>query len=490
MSKLKKFTNILTANHIIAGLIICFIIFLILSWIIVFRDPRAIIGVGNFYPSIQNELFPIQTKLTTYGLNTIPTLLFGLVSVIAFFLYLFSLRVTISAKKTIIFASLLGSITFLSFPILSTDIFSYIMSERVATTHGDNIWHTKPNAFPDDQFAVLADWKDTTSVYGMLHYFLYLGPSLIGGDNLALLVVLYKIIPSLFAIGSMIVMQMILSHQKIKHSSVILRLLFWNPLVILELFGSGHNDSMMLFFTLLSILFAYRHKWFFSGIAIACAVQIKLIPIVLFGVYALHLIRTKKIDYLSPYITGFSMINALSFAFMQISIVDFLQRVAYNGGVYWQSLPTIVSTFYPVALPAITYIFIAWVLWFITRAFIKKREPINQYTIILLVYLFFVSAAFWNWYVLWILFFLPWITSPRVRSMILLFSLTALLAYPFLWIIYRINTPSDYWSIAQYLFIFIIPVFGYFLFGRYSIIHSKVANYFSLDKLIVEQPKN
>jgi len=50
----------------------------------------------------------------------------------------------------------------------------------VATVHHENVWKVKPAAFPNDAFSQLADWKETTNVYGGLNYFLYEEPSVIG----------------------------------------------------------------------------------------------------------------------------------------------------------------------------------------------------------------------------------------------------------------------------------------------------------------------
>ncbi len=444
---------------IIASLLsLCFFTYLILSWVLLFRDPRAIIGIGNLYPAAKDFLFSMQTILSGYGLNSIPTIIFAAVSVAAVILYLIALKVKFTLKQIILFTVLFQIVTFVSFPILSTDIFSYIFSERVATVHGENIWQVKPATFPDDQFGVLADWKDTTSVYGGIHFLLYLLPSYIGQNDLVTLVILYKLVPALFAAGIFYVLYLVLKEQKKNYLNWALIFVFWNPIFILEIFGSGHNDSMMIFFTLLSYYFFRKKLWFFAGIILALAVQVKLIPIVLFFFCLLSLVKKKKYLGLLSFVAGFVSINTLLFSFMQVNLIEFLQRVAYNGGVYWQSLPTVLLLFQPQLIQVVFVLFLLWLLYFTWQVWKHDIEPVYAYIVVLLVYLLFISTAYWNWYVLWILPLIPLVLDKKLLLTTVGLSITSLFAYPLLWVIYRINTQSVIWPIITYILIFIPPI--------------------------------
>jgi len=358
-------------------------------------------------------------------------------------------------------------ITFISYPILSTDIFSYIFSERVATVHHENIWQVKPSTFPDDQFAVLADWKDTTNIYGGMHFILYYVPSVIGQNNLLLLDLLFKVVPTIFALGTMYILYQLLKLYNLSDSEKIMRLVFWNPLFVLEIFGSAHNDSMMIFFTLLAIYFYKRKSWLLSGATFALAIHIKLIPIVLVFFYLVTLLQQKKIAKMMLFLSAFLLINIFLFVFMQVNILNFLNRVAYNGGVYWQSLQNIIQTFYPGKGTFLVYGFLVWFFAFSFIQWRKKTDPIYLYLTALLMYLLFINSAYWNWYVLWVFPLLPFITDKKLFYTILVFTFTSLLAYPLLWVIQRINTPSIIWPILTYIAIFGPPIFVY-VFGRFQ----------------------
>lgn len=447
------------ALHIV--LLVCFFLFTVLSWIIVFRDPRAIIGVGNLYPSIRPSLDAIQITLSQYGLNSLPTIAFAVVAFTAFVCYIKSLTTKISLRLTIIAAVLFQLVTFISYPVLSTDIFSYIFSERVSTEHHQNIWQVKPATFPDDQFGVLADWKDTTSVYGGAHYYLYIIPSLLGKNDLLTLVFLYKLVPLLFSLGSLCIMYLLLRNENKEWIEKGLRLVFWNPLFVLEIAGSAHNDSMMLFFVLGSVYLFKKQLWLLSGIVLALAVQVKLIPIVLFFFFLGYLFRKKAFLSSLIFVSGFVSINALSFSLMQVSLFSFLERVGYNGGVYWQSLQTISIAFFPWGTKVIILAFLLWFIGYIVWQWQRKVDPIHAYIVVILVYLLFVSAAYWNWYALWILPLVPFIKSIKLKLAVIILTFTSLMAYPLLWVIYRINNHSPLWTIVNYLFIFAPPILSY-----------------------------
>jgi hypothetical protein len=59
----------------------------------------------------------------------------------------------------------------------------------------------------------------------------------------------------------------------------------WNPLVIMETAVNGHLDILMVFFLLMSLWLFYKNKLAFSGIALACAILGKLIPVILLPVF-------------------------------------------------------------------------------------------------------------------------------------------------------------------------------------------------------------
>jgi alpha-1,6-mannosyltransferase len=444
-------------------LVVCFFMYTILSWILLFRDQRALNAYSYFYPQLLPILFSIRDFLLRHGLNTLPTFIFAFVSLVAFFYYFRSFFEKISTKKTIIFAIIFQIIIFLSYPILSTDIFSYIMTSRVATVHHENIWKISPNHFPNDPFLKLSDWQNVTGIYGGINQVFYNGGSQIAGNNIFLNLLFYKIIPLLFVFLTMIVVYKIAINFYPANSSAIFRFIFWNPLFILEITGSAHNDALMLFFMLSAFYFLLKKHYVYSGIVFAFSMQIKIIPIVLLFFIFGSLVSKKRIRQSFSLLTSILATNAIIFYFMQIDSITYIVRALKNNDVYWQSLPTIFSRLHIPSNHLFMIFFIIILLAIFAYQIRKNTDPVESYITAMLFYLFFITSAYWNWYVLWIFVFLPFIKSKRLIRTGLIFSLTSLLAYPLYWLSLRYDYQNIAWIFVIYFLVFLVPAIFYYL---------------------------
>lgn len=439
-------------------LIFTFISFTILSWVLFFREERALVAIGNFMPMLRPFLSSSRESLLHLGLNTVPTLLFGIVALLSFAAYFFSLQKSLDKKSTIIFALLFQVIVFFSYPVLSTDIFSYIFSDRVFTEYGQNVWKVTPNQYSDDPYELLADWKDQTKVYGAVNQIIYLPASYIGGENLVLTLTLYKLTALLFAVGTLYVFSKLVENRSPKDQSTAIKLLFWNPLFVLEIAGSGHNDIAMIFFFMICLWLFQHKKMLWAGVALALSIQVKLITAVFLIFVVIDFFRKKEWKALFEFVSGFGVVNLVAFWYMQVSPLDFLSRVLYNSSVYWQSLPSLAHKFWKnekslfSPLLGITGF---GVIWYQLK---KKLEPLLVMALFLTAYLLFFSAAYWNWYVLWVLILVPFIQMQWLRAMIIAFSFTSLCAYPLLWLSLRFGYNHIGWSFIYYAWIFVVPL--------------------------------
>lgn len=464
-----KFPRTLIADlqpKLIPILGLCFVGFVVLSWILLFRDERALPVYQALYPAFGVSLSSTRSWLLSSGLNVLPTLAFAGVAVIAFAAYLWSLKSSFSVRTVVKAAVAFQLLAFLSYPVLSTDIFSYMFSDRVQTKYGENVWTVTPNTFADDTFAGLADWKDQTKVYGAVNQIVYLPAAYLGNDDVATTLVLYKLTTLVFALGSLALFWKLTSGTKDKVRAVLLQTIFWNPLFVLEMVGNGHNDIIMIFFVLLSILFWKQERWLWAGVALALAVQVKLIPVVLFAYFAWYLLQKKNWDELFRYSGAFVLVNALVFLYMQVNPFLFLERVLYNNSVYWQSLPALVERFWPGSDVPFGLVLVSVGLGLAYLQWVKKLHPIFVSTFALLLYLLFFSSAYWNWYVLWVLVLIPFIKESWLKRTILALSFTSLLAYPLLWLSLRYGFGNPIWPIVTYLWIFGVPVGGWVREGR------------------------
>lgn len=439
---------------------VCLISFVALSWWLLFRDVRALSGFQALYPLFENQLNNFRTVLLGFSLNVLPTILFAFVGIISFATYFLLLKKNFLTKDVNKMAIIFQLIIFLSYPVLSTDIFSYVFSDRVATEYGQNKWLIAPNVYPNDKFEHFADWKEKTNVYGYVNHLIYLPANYLGNDDVFTTILLYKITAMIFAVACVIVLNILLADRVDKERSFYLKLILWNPLFLLEILGSAHNDIFLIFFLLLSILFWMKKNWLLAGAVIAVSLQIKIISIIYFLFFSLQLFQKKKTIVLFSYLMAFFIINIFSFIFMRVDPITFVSRVVYNTQSYWQSLPGLFSMYLPAINKLSTFSFFVFGLGLIFIQLKKKWNPIQSSIIAILGYLFFFNGAYWNWYVLWVLFFVPFIKNIYLRNLIVLLTLTSLLAYPLLWTSYRFGFGNPIWPIVTYLWIFGVPL-GY-----------------------------
>ncbi|MDQ5951449.1 MAG: alpha,6-mannosyltransferase, partial [Patescibacteria group bacterium] len=291
---------------------------------------------------------------------------------------------------------------------------------------------------------------------------IYLPAAIIGGENLLLTVALYKLTAVLFAIATLFIFVKLIENRSEKDQSQAIKLLFWNPLFVLEIAGSGHNDIAMIFFFMVCLLLYWKKQWLWAGVTLALSVQIKLITAVFLIFVVVDFLRKKEWKAVLEFGAGFGVINLLAFWYMQVSPLDFLSRVMYNNTVYWQSLPSLVHKFWENEKSLFTPLMGMTGLTLIIYQWKKKLEPVLVTVLFLLAYLLFFSAAYWNWYVLWVLVLVPFIKMKWLRVMILAFSFTSLFAYPLLWVSLRFGYSNILWSFVYYAWIFAVPmVVGY-----------------------------
>ncbi len=443
-------------------LIVCFLFFSILSWILLFRDIRALNVFGLFYPEINNLLQNTREFLLHKGLNTIPTLLFAAISLTAFYCYFKSLTIKISGKRTIIYAVLFQLVVFFSYPILSTDVFSYIVTSRVASVHDSNIWKVSPDNFPQDSFLQLSDWKTVPGIYGYADQVFYNTTSYISQNNLFLNLLLNKLLVLVFAILTLIVTHKIFKQFYEDSYFYGIRLIFWNPLFLLEILGAGHNDILMIFFMMLAYYMYLQKRFFLFGTVIALSVQTKIIPLFLLMFIVGKLITDKKIKEIITLSVPFLIVNSVGFYLMQLSPLQYIQRLLYNTGINWQSLQALMSRFGIEAHGLFTILFLLCIISVFVLQLIKKTDPITSYVTLIIIYLLFIASAYWNWYVLWILVFLPFIKNKRLVTLGIVFSFTSLFAYPIYWTSLRFNYQHIIWAVILYIAIFIVPLVAFY----------------------------
>ncbi|MEM7342720.1 MAG: hypothetical protein AAF485_00625, partial [Chloroflexota bacterium] len=177
------------------------------------------------------------------------------------------------------------------YPITANDLFRYVLRGRIWAVYGDSPMIVPPNAYPDDPYAAFAgEFGDWVSGYGPLWEIVVQGPLRLGAVDM---------IPGSMGLKFVVLISYLISciligwYAKLEKSSSITALMFfaWNPLVLIQGPGNGHNDLLFMMLLILGIIFWQKKIWWATVLlltlsALAKAPAMLMIP--LFGVILLR----------------------------------------------------------------------------------------------------------------------------------------------------------------------------------------------------------
>lgn len=435
-----------------------FVFYTILSWILLFRQEQTLAVIGNFYPSIAPILFSIREILLHLGLNSLATVALFLVLIVSFWKYILLLRQKLN-KKTVLFIVLIIQIIVLfSYPVLSTDIFDYILTGRLGVVHGQNIWSVAPSEYLSDPFYHLANWQDQISPYGVVNKIVYDFAAIFSGNDLLQSIIVHKLLVFVFVLLSIIVVG--------KMSNFALLLIFANPLFVIETAGSAHNIILTLFLMLLSYLLYKKGGYFLVGVILALAVHTKFLPIFLAVFMVIDLFSKRRFRDIFVLFCPFLILNLIFFNIVGTGAINYLLTILVGKPIYWQSLPQLFQRVIPMSNFIFTGGFLLFFLWQIRQG-IKGKNPIVLFCETVLFYLLFCASFYLNWYVLWIFIFVPFIPWGKLAKTIMVFSITSGLAYPLYMFSLRLNHTNPIWLIVIYVFISGMPAVYYLVYDKF-----------------------
>ena len=181
---------------------------------------------------------------------------------------------------------LLGALG-LSIPLLllpgmfSGDLYLYMFYGRIIAKYGDNPLIVPPNNYPGDFQLYWIYWKWLPSAYGPVWLMLSGALSAFGGDGLWSNIFSYKIAVLILHVLTTMVVWLCARSITPEHAGWAAVFYGWNPLVLHETVGSGHNDVMVALFVSLALLSALRKRWLFAVFFLVAGSMVKLTTIVL-----------------------------------------------------------------------------------------------------------------------------------------------------------------------------------------------------------------
>jgi hypothetical protein len=136
-------------------------------------------------------------------------------------------------------------------PTTSLDLYDYLYRGQIAARYGANNFVQSPEDFRTvDRLYWYTAWRRATTAYGPLWELLSIAVARLSGPGLLSLLIGFKLLSALGWLLCAVAIWLSSSHEQ---RPLAVYLWLWNPLVLWELLGAGHNDGWMLLFGVLAL---------------------------------------------------------------------------------------------------------------------------------------------------------------------------------------------------------------------------------------------
>lgn len=347
------------------------------------------------------------------------------------------------------FAILFRVVLLFGTPNFSDDFYRFIWDGKVSLS-GGNPYEFTPNQIINKKLDFRVgnikeiysnlNSKNYFTVYPPLNQIIFAVCEFAGNGNIESSVLYMKLFILLFEIGLIFLLFKMLKKLKLKES--LAQIYALNPLVIIELTGNVHFEGIMIFFFILSLWFLINHSIILSGIAIALAINVKVIPLLFLPLFFSLLGFSKS---LKLYLTIAVVTTILVFPFMSETLISnfseslnlYFQTFEFNASFYY--LIKGISHYFlgykteviGIAIPIIVFLFAL----FMTYKLHKKSKTRSyggfdmklfvSYAIPLIFVFYLLASTVHPWYIINLV-----ILSVFVRrNSILIWSVLAFISY-------------------------------------------------------------
>jgi len=290
-------------NILLISYFLLFVIFSVFSFVL--TDPNLFLLKSDLFVSFQTYLWKNILPMQNFR-----TIFYGSLIIVIFINYLLILKnwpkLNLNSKKNFWrFIIIISLPLIFSYNALSYDLFNYIFNAKMVIEFGANPHIQTAINFPDEPMLRFMNNVHTPAPYGYGWTVLSLLPYLAGLGKFLSTFLVFK----LFAFMSLLLTLFITEKFFKKINYFKLALLYLNPLFLIEILSSSHNDLWMLAPALLAIYLATNlnskklFKIFFIIILMVVSVSIKYATIVLLP-FLIYLIFKDKLEKLIklPYI--------------------------------------------------------------------------------------------------------------------------------------------------------------------------------------------
>jgi hypothetical protein len=326
------------------------------------------------------------------------------------------------------------------YPIGAADVFDNISRGRITAVHGGNPFYQTPHDFPRDRFRFYVAWPHSTSAYGPLWELMAAGASRLAGDDKLANVLVFKALGLGFYAGAAGLIALVLRRRAPERALQGVCLFAWNPVVIYETAGNGHNDIVVAFFVVLAVWALQRRNVTLAVLGLTGGALVKFVPALLLPVALAYGLRRQA--------SWGARLRLLAFSLGAGAALGVLALAPFWRGGDLLALERR-TTLFTTSLPAVAQVHLAPVLGLepsqravvglaaglaVVAALVQTWRvwrkphwlgPVRASAFVLLFYLLFACLWFQPWYTVWPLALAAILPEGAVGRTVVLLSYSA-----------------------------------------------------------------
>jgi hypothetical protein len=302
------------------------------------------------------------------------------------------------------------------YPFGAADIFDNIMHGRILGIYGANPFQQVAQDFQSDSFYHYVAWRRIISAYGPGWELLAGLAARLAGNGIVANVIVFKLLAGIFLLASIGVVATVLQKMAPERALAGVVLLAWNPLILYETLGNGHNDMAMVFWILIAVWLLLKQRYTLTILALVVGTLIKFIPLLMLpaaGLIAWRDLETGSARRRFLIRTGVATAIIVWLAYWPFGYGLEILSIEHRSHLYTTSIPAVAYFWLKPALGAqtaarsislvaagITGLFALWQAWraWKDRSWLNFPQAAFQ---ILMFYLLLTCLWFQQWYALW-----------------------------------------------------------------------------------------
>lgn len=372
-------------------------------------------------------------------------------------------------------AALFAGLLLWMYPFGAADLFDNVLHGRVLGVYGGNPFTQPPAAFPDDPLLAYVAWPKSTSAYGPGWEALAGLTAWLVGDGILANVFAFKLLAGSFLVASVAIVAVILRRTAPERALAGVLLLAWNPVILYETFGNGHNDMSLVVWILAAAWALVHRRYTLAILALVVGALFKFIPLLMLPAAGLIALRDQsgwrqRLRFLL--LTGSAAVVLVVAAYWPFWADAGVLSIERRARLYTTSLPAVaVAAVSPVVdageaaqgvAVAAALITAVWALWqgvlaWRDRSWLSFPRAAFK---VLIFYLLFTCLWFQQWYAVWPLGVAALLPPGHAARLAALFGYTALakqLVFEPLWLWVRPLPPKSWRELRLGPAVMLIP---------------------------------